>query len=227
MTRLFVVDDHAVLRHGLQLLLEQEPDLLVVGEAPNGQQLLDQLPTTPADLVLLDLHMPVLDGLATARRLCTDYPALRILMLSMVEEPLSIQQALTAGAHGYLLKNATKEEVVAATRLVAAGQPFLSAEIGLNLLRQAVNSPTVATAPASRVTSALSHREREILQLIAEGLTAPQIAEQLFTSKRTVETHRQNILEKTGCKNTATLMGYAITHNLITVAGSTELERVP
>jgi DNA-binding NarL/FixJ family response regulator len=227
MTRLFVVDDHAVLRHGLQLLLEQEPDLLVVGEAANGQQLLDQLPTTPADLVLLDLHMPVLDGLATARRLRTDYPALRILMLSMVEEPLSIQQALTAGAHGYLLKNATKEEVVAATRLVAAGQLFLSAEIGLNLLRQAVNSPTVATAPASRATSALSHREREILQLIAEGLTAPQIAEQLFTSKRTVETHRQNILEKTGCKNTATLMGYAITHNLITVAGSTEHERTP
>jgi DNA-binding NarL/FixJ family response regulator len=227
MTRLFVVDDHAVLRHGLQLLLEQEPDLLVVGEAANGQQLLDQLPTTPADLVLLDLHMPVLDGLATARRLRTDYPDLRILMLSMVEEPLNIQQALTAGAHGYLLKNATKEEVVAAARLVVAGQPFLSAEIGLNLLRQAVNSPTIATAPVSRVTSVLSRREREILQLIADGLTTPQIADQLFTSKRTVETHRQNILEKTGCKNAATLMGYAITHNLITVAGSTEPEQAP
>jgi DNA-binding NarL/FixJ family response regulator len=222
MTRLFIVDDHAVLRHGLQLLLEQEPDLLVVGEAANGQQLLDQLPTTPADLVLLDLHMPVLDGLATARRLRTDYPDLRILMLSMVEEPLSIQQALTAGAHGYLLKNATKEEVVAAARLVVAGQLFLSTEIGLNLLHQAVNSPTIATAPASRVPSALSRREREILQLVADGLTTLQIADQLFTSKRTVETHRQNILEKTGCKNTATLMGYAITHNLITAAGSTE-----
>lgn len=225
MTRLFIVDDHAVLRHGLQLLLEQEPDLLVVGEAANGQQLLDQLPTTPADLVLLDLHMPVLDGLATARRLRTDYPDLRILMLSMVEEPLSIQQALTAGADGYLLKNATKEEVVAATQLVAAGQLFLSAEIGLNLLRQAVSSAT--TEPAFRATSALSHREREILQLVADGLTTPQIADQLFTSKRTVETHRQNILEKTGCKNTATLMRYAIRNNLITVAGSTEPEQAP
>jgi DNA-binding NarL/FixJ family response regulator len=220
MTRLFIVDDHAVLRHGLQLLLEQEPDLLVVGEAAHGQQLLDRLPTTPVDLVLLDLHMPVLGGLATARRLRTDYPDLRILMLSMVEEPLSIQQALTAGAHGYLLKNATKEEVVAATRLVAAGQPFLSAEIGLNLLRQALSSPAIE--PAFRATSALSHREREILQLVADGLTTPQIADQLFTSKRTVETHRQNILEKTGCKNTATLMRYAITNNLITEAGSTE-----
>lgn len=139
-----------------------------------------------------------------------------------MKEPLSIQQALAAGAHGYLLKNAAKEEVVAAARLVVAGQPFLSAEIELSLLRLAVGTPAPAAPPCT--TSALSYREREILQLIAEGFTTSQIADQLFTSKRTVETHRQNILEKTGCKNTATLMGYAITHNLITLANSADSE---
>lgn len=224
MIRLFIVDDHAVLRHGLRRLFEQEPNLTVVGEAANGQQLLEQLPSTPVDLVLLDLNMPVLDGLATAKRLRADYPALRILMLSMVEEPLRIQQALTAGAQGYLLKNAAKEEVLAAVQLVLAGHPFLSSEVGLNLLRLVVDSPAPVAAPTLRKPPVLSQREREILHLVAEGLTTSQIADQLFASKRTIETHRQNMLEKTGCNNTAMLISYAITHQLITTLGSAKPE---
>jgi DNA-binding NarL/FixJ family response regulator len=212
MTRLLIVDDHAVLREGLRLLLAQEADFTVVGEAANGQQLLDQLPTTPADVVLLDLHMPVLGGLATAERLHAEYPALRILMLSMVEEPLSVQHALAAGAHGYLLKNAAKEEVLTGLRTVLAGRPYLSAEIGLALLARTAAPPP--PAPPAVVT--LTRREREILHLVADGLTTAQIADQLFTSKRTVETHRQNILEKTGCRNTAALISYASTQGLLT-----------
>ncbi len=132
MIRLFIVDDHAVLREGLRLLLAQEPDFAIVGEAANGQQLLDQLPTNPTDVVLLDLHMPVLGGLATAERLHAEYPDLRILMLSMVDEPLSIQHALAAGAHGYLLKNAEKEEVLIGLRTVLAGRRYLSTDIGVD-----------------------------------------------------------------------------------------------
>ena len=211
MTRLFIVDDHAVLREGLRLLLAQEADFTIVGEAANGQQLLDQLPTTPADAVLLDLHMPVLGGLATAERLHAEYPALRILMLSMVEEPLSVQHALAAGAHGYLLKNAAKEEVLTGLRTVLAGRPYLSAEIGLALLARTASPPP--PPPPAVVT--LTRREQEILHLVAEGLTTAQIADQLFTSKRTVETHRQNILEKTGCRNTAALISYASTQGLL------------
>jgi DNA-binding NarL/FixJ family response regulator len=213
MIRLFLVDDHAVLREGLRMLLEQEPDLTIVGEAANGQELLDQLPTTPADVVLLDLNMPVLSGVATVVRLRTDYPALRILMLSMVEEPLSIQQALAAGAQGYLLKNAAREEVLTGIRLVLAGRRFLSSEVGLSLLEAVGSSP--APRPVPPKNTKLSRREYEILLLVAEGLTTPQIAEQLFTSKRTVETHRQNILEKTGCRNTATLINFATAHGLL------------
>lgn len=213
MNRLFLVDDHTVLREGLQFLLAQEPDFTVVGEAANGQELLDQLPTTPADAVLLDLHMPVLGGLATATRLHAEYPDLRILMLSMVDEPLSIQHALAAGAHGYLLKNAVKDEVLMGLRTVLAGRPFLSSEIGLALLARITSPAPPASGPSAGVT--LTRREQEILQLVAEGFTTAQIADQLFTSKRTVETHRQNILEKTGCKNTAALISYASTQGLL------------
>lgn len=213
MIRLFIVDDHAVLREGLRLLFAQEADFTVVGEAANGQQLLDQLPASPADVVLLDLNMPVLGGVATAGRLRAEYPALRILMLSMVEEPLSIQHALAAGAHGYLLKNAIKDEVLMGLRTVLAGRPYLSAEIGLALLARLTSPARPSPGPTAGVT--LTRREQEILHLVAEGLTTAQIADQLFTSKRTVETHRQNILEKTGCKNTAALISYASTQGLL------------
>lgn len=216
MIRLFLVDDHAVLREGLRQLLEREADFHVVGEAGDGQQLLDQLPTTPADAVLLDLNMPGLDGVATAARLHADYPDLRILMLSMVEEPLRIQETLAAGAHGYLLKNASKDEVFAGIRTVLAGRRFLCSEIGLALLDRVVNAP--ASPPPPPAHSPLSRREHEVLRLVAEGLTTAQIADQLFTSKRTVESHRQNVLQKTGCKNTASLISYASAQGLLSGA---------
>lgn len=213
MIRLFLVDDHAVLREGLRFLLDLELDIALVGEATNGQDLLDQLPTTPTDVVLLDLNMPLLGGVPTAERLRTDYPALRVLVLSMVEEPLTIKQAFAAGAHGYLLKNASKDELLAGIRTVMAGRRFLCSELGLSFLDNSLRQPL--TAPGPPVASALSRREQEVLQLVAAGLTTQQIADQLFTSKRTVETHRQNILAKTDCKNTAALIHYAIKQQLL------------
>jgi DNA-binding NarL/FixJ family response regulator len=217
MTRLFLVDDHLVLREGLHQLLGQEPGLQIVGEAGHGQQLLEMLPTTPTDVVLLDLYMPVLDGIATAQQLRTHYPQLRILMLSMVEEPLSVGEALAAGAHGYILKNADKDEIVTGIQAVRNGKRFLCSEIGLALLDTVLASESGIPAPRLAPTSAmpLTRREREVLQLVAEGLTTQQIADQLFTSKRTVESHRQNMLEKTGCKNTAALISWASLHQLL------------
>lgn len=217
MIRLFLVDDHAVLREGIRRLLEQEPDFTIVGEAANGQLLLDQLPTTPTDVVLLDLNMPVLGGVATAERLRADYPDVRILILSMVEEPLNIKQALLAGADGYMLKNASKDEVLVGIRTVRAGRHFLCSEIGLSLLDTVIGTPVAAPLPTG---TRLSRRELEILGLVAEGLTTAQIADQLFSSKRTIETHRQNILEKTGCKNTAALISYAMMRGLLPTPAS-------
>jgi DNA-binding NarL/FixJ family response regulator len=214
MTRLFIVDDHAVLRNGLRALLSQEPGIELVGAAANGQELLDQLPEVPTDVVLLDMNMPVLDGVATTQRLAAEYPEIRVLMLSMVDQPRSIGQAFSAGAHGYILKNADKGEIVVAIQTVMAGKRFLCSEVGLNLLEQVLaGSPAAPAVPST--PSPLSRREQEVLQLVANGLTTQQIADQLFTSRRTVETHRQNILEKTGAKNTAALVRYAIAQGFL------------
>ncbi|MGI4862497.1 MAG: response regulator transcription factor [Janthinobacterium lividum] len=215
MTHLFIVDDHAVLRNGLRAILGQEPGIEVVGEAANGQELLDQLPTTPTDVVLLDMNMPLLDGIATAQRLHAEYPQVRVLMLSMVDQPRSIGQAFAAGAHGYLLKNADKSEILTAIQTVAAGKRFLCSEVALSLLDTVLAITTQPSTAPLNVASPLSRREQEVLQLVAEGLTTQQIADQLFTSKRTVETHRQNILGKTGAKNTAALVRHAIAQGFL------------
>jgi len=219
MTRLFIVDDHAVLRNGLRALLGQEPGIELVGEATNGQELLAQLPNTPTDVVLLDMNMPVLDGVATTQRLRAEYPEVRVLMLSMIDQPRSIGQAFAAGAHGYILKNADKNEIVVAIQTVMSGKRFLCSEVGLNLLSLVL--ATVAPVAVASSPSPLSRREQEVLQLVAEGLTTQQIADQLFTSRRTVETHRQNILDKTGAKNTAALVRYAIAQGFL--SGTSEV----
>ena len=215
MIRVFIVDDHTLIRDGLRALLDADPLFRVVGEAGNGQALLDQLPAVAADVVLLDLNMPVLDGLATTLRLRAEYPDLRILLLSMMTHERTIGEALAAGAHGYVLKNADKYEVVAALRGVAAGKRFLCSEIGLGLLEKLLQQESREESPRTPPGAALTHREREILQLVASGLTNQQMADQLHTSKRTVESHRQNMLEKTGVPNTPALVKYAMEHRLL------------
>jgi len=213
MSRIFLVDDHTIVRDGLRALLASEPDIEVVGEASNGQELLDRLPTTPADVVLLDANMPVLDGLATTLRLRAEFPQVRVLILSMLAHERYIGQLFDAGASGYVLKSAEKGEILVAIQTVIAGRQFLCSDLGLNMLRKvlAKDDEPEEAAKASR----LSRRESEVLQLLAEGLTTNEIAEKLFTSKRTIETHRQNILEKTQTKNTAALIRMAVTQGLL------------
>ena len=213
MIRLFLVDDHALLRHGLRALFQQETDLLIVGEAESGEQLLELLPSTPCDMVLLDLHMPGLDGLATTERLRAKWPEVRVLVLSMVDNERAIGQVLAAGARGYVLKNVSHDEILVGVRAVATGRRFLCSELGLSMLDKLLVS---VPEPAAKSSVGLSPREREILQLVADGLTTTQIADKLFTSPRTVETHRQNIMEKTGAKNTASLIKTAASQGWLT-----------
>jgi DNA-binding NarL/FixJ family response regulator len=213
MSRIFLVDDHTIVRDGLRALLANEPDITIVGEAGNGQELLDRLPTTPADVVLLDANMPVLDGLATTLRLRAEYPQVRVLILSMLAHERYIGQLFDAGASGYVLKSAEKDEILVAIQMVISGRQFLCSDLGLSMLRKVLakdDEPDESTK-ANR----LSRRESEVLQLLAEGLTTNEIAEKLFTSKRTIETHRQNILEKTQTKNTAALIRMAVTQGLL------------
>jgi DNA-binding NarL/FixJ family response regulator len=215
MNRVFIVDDHAIVRDGLRALLDSEPGLTVVGEAGHGQELLDRLPDTPTDVVLLDMNMPVLDGLATTTRLHAEYPEVKILVLSMLNHERYIGQLFDAGAHGYILKSAEKGEIVVAIQMVASGKRFLCSDLGLTMLRKVLDRDVSSELVEIKKPGQLTRRETEILRLLSEGLTTSEMAEKLFTSKRTIETHRQNILEKTHTKNTAALIKLAMTQGLL------------
>ena len=214
MTRIFLVDDHTIVRDGIRALLTTEPTITVVGEAGNGQELLDCLPTTPADVVLLDINMPVLDGFATTQRLQAEFPQVRILVLSMLTHERYVGQLLDAGALGFVLKNAERSEIITAIQTVAMGRQFLSNEIGIMMLRKVLSGEEMPE-PTAKKASQLTRREMEVLHLLSEGLTTSEMAEKLFTSKRTIETHRQNMLEKTQTKNTAALIKLAVLQGMI------------
>lgn len=213
MIRVFLVDDHHIVRSGLHLLLSAQPDLEVVGEAGDGLELLAQLPATPTDVVLLDVNMPGMDGAETARQLRAQYPEIRILALTMLDKESHIFQMLDAGAHGYLLKSSGADEIVTGVRTVAAGGQFLCTAAGLTALHKLRDAPRAEPAEKS---NGLSRREIEVLQLISQGLTTGEIADKLFLSKRTIETHRQNMMEKMQVKNTAALIKQAMTDGLLT-----------
>jgi len=217
MIRVFLTDDHVVLRSGVRSLLAGHAGLEVVGEAGNGHELLAQLPETPADVVLMDINMPSMDGLETTRQLRERYPAVRVLVLSMLASEEFIYQMLDAGASGYILKNAGLDEIVHGIRVVASGRQFLCTEVAFELLAKlrACQAGLMTAVAKNTKPGGLSKRETEVLQLIAKGFTNGEIAEQLFTSKRTIETHRQNIIEKTQMRNTASLIRFAVSEGLV------------
>jgi DNA-binding NarL/FixJ family response regulator len=216
MIRVLLVDDHPIVRNGIQALLADEPDIEVVGQTDNGQSLLELLANTPTDVVLMDVAMPVLDGFATMPLLQEQFPGVRVLVLSMLGSENDVYRIMQAGAAGYVMKNAESQEFVYAIRMVASGRPFMCTNMGLSLLQRLVKRTNTDVIPnTKRRPGDLTEREREVLQLLAEGFTNAEIAEKLCTSKRTIETHRQNIIEKTQVKNTAALMRYAVSHGLI------------
>lgn len=215
MIRILLVDDHTIIRDGIRALLSEQEDITVVGEAGNGKDLLEMLAHTPADVVLMDINMPVMDGVEATQQLQEHFPEVRVLALSMLDHEEYVNRMFDAGAMGYVLKNAGKMEIVYAIRTVALGKQFLCAELGIKFLAKLMKTPTQDPSAPAKKLDALSKRETEVLQLIAEGLTNAEIAEKLFTSKRTIETHRQNIIEKTQAKNTAALISYAVRQGLL------------
>ena len=219
MIRLFLVDDHPVVRGGIRALLAHEPDLLVVGEAIHGQDLLNQLPTTPADVVVLDSNMPVLDGLATTLHLHAEFPQVKVLILSMLNNERYVGQLFAAGALGYTLKNDEPAEIILAIRTVATGRPYLCSELSLQMLHKVLAQGQLPVAIPTGLPLPnpynFSRREVEVLELLAEGLTNGDIATRLLTSKRTIETHRQHLLGKTRARNVAALIRLAVAQGML------------
>lgn len=209
--RVILADDHRLVRDGLKSLLEQSPEITVVGVADTGRQLLSLLPQQAADLVLLDISMPDMNGIEATRQIVAEHPAIRIIILSMHSERHFVLEALNAGAHGYLLKDSAFTELVGAIQAVAAGGCYLSAKIAGIVVQDAIRPPqeTIATA-----FSLLTPRERQVLQSIAEGKSTKEIAFAFKVSIKTIETQRQNTMRKLKIHNVAELTKYAIRQGL-------------
>jgi two-component system, NarL family, response regulator NreC len=204
--RIVVVDDHAVVRSGLRLLLGAEEDMEVVGDAGNVHDAVFEVRAAKPDVVLLDVTMPGESGIDGLPKLLHEAPEARVLMLSMQDDPSYVREAFAAGARGYVLKEAIDAEVVAAVREVAAGNRYVHPALGARMVA------ADAAAQAAVAADPLSDREREVLRLLALGHTNQEIAKQLYISVRTAETHRAHIMRKLQLSTRAELVRYAIEH---------------
>jgi DNA-binding NarL/FixJ family response regulator len=207
MIRVFIVDDHPVVIEGIHSLLQQEKDIEWAGQAMNAQSCLGFFVNNTAHVVLMDINLPDVSGVELCATMKERYPGIMILGLSTFNQGLYIKKMMENGASGYILKNASRDELLNAIRAVHGGQIYFSGEVGQALQEYQRTSRTALPE--------LSPRERQILEHIAEGYTNPQIAEKLFLSQFTVDSHRKNLLAKLNVKNTASLIRLAVENKLI------------
>lgn len=205
--RVLLVDDHAVVRSGLRLLLDKEKDIAVVGEADSGARAIEQAAALRPDVIVMDITLPDCDGIETTRRIRAEMPAARVLALTMHGEETFLVRFLQAGGMGYVRKSSSDRDLVEAIRRVARGESFLQPEgVDAIVRKQHTQEPAPET---------LSERERQVLALTAKGHTSREIGDQLALSPRTVETYRERIMQKLGLAHRSELVEYALRHNLL------------
>ena len=209
MIRAVVVDDHAVVRSGIKLLLDRERDIDVVGEAGSAKDAIFTVRALKPDVILLDVVMPGESGIEVLPKLLKESAETKVLVLSMQDDPSYVREAFAAGASGYVLKEAADEEVVAAVREIADGGRYVHPVLGARMVT------AEAGARAAAEADPLSEREREVLRLLALGHTNQEIAKMLYISVRTAETHRAHIMQKLGFSTRAELVRYALSHGLL------------
>ncbi|KOX02311.1 regulator [Streptomyces sp. NRRL B-1140] len=210
--RILLADDHALVRRGVRLILDQQPDLEVVAEAGDGAEAIELARTRDVDLAVLDIAMPRLTGLQAARELAVLRPGLRILMLTMHDNEQYFFQALKAGASGYVLKSVADRDLVAACRAAMRDEPFLYPGAVTALIRNYLDRARNGQETPDQI---LTPREEEVLKLVAEGHSSKEIADLLFISIKTVQRHRANLLQKLGLRDRLDLTRYAIRAGLI------------
>lgn len=210
-TGILLVDDHAIIRQGLRSLLEKQPDLEVVAEAEDGRKAIELVRELLPDIVIMDVTMPSLNGIEATRQICSDFPEVKVIALSIHSNRRFIGDMLQAGAAGYILKDSLFEELVRAIKAVTAGDRYLSPKItGVVIDDYIKHLSTSAESPLATLTS----REREVLQLVAEGRSTKQVALELHVSTKTIEANRRQIMEKLDLHSVAELTKYAIREGL-------------
>ena len=211
----FLADDHPVVRNGLMLILQAEPDIKVVGQAADGHEAVKRVGKAAPDVVIMDIAMPGLNGVEATKKIGATCPTARVLILSMHATAEHIYQALQAGAQGYLLKESAGEEVLKAVRALCKGKRYLSEKISETVVNDYLQQRTLEKKKSP--LESLSEREREILQLAAEGKTSAEIGRILFISQKTVETYRSRLMHKLGIADHSALIKFAIQYGLTTV----------
>ena len=217
MIRVLIAEDHLLVRAGIRALLEKAGDIHILGEASNGQEAVDMARELKPDVLIMDIMMPRLNGIQAAEQIQSLKLPIPILILSMYSDAGFIHKALQCGVKGYVLKSSVSDELLQAVRSVAAGQTFFSGPISEILEENAVQSPSLAREVEPFAT--LSPREKEIMQLIAEGYTSAEIGKLLFISDKTVEKHRVKLMKKLNVRNLAGLVRLAIKYRLVDVEG--------
>lgn len=210
--RVLLADDHKIFRDGVRSILEKEKDIEVVGEAANGTEVIELIKQLEVNVLVLDIDIGKPNGIEITEILSKDHPETKILILSMMGLHDFVIQALEKGAIGFLLKNTGKDEVLTAIRSVSKGDSYFSREVSAILIEQ-LHKPS--SARRKNIDIPISPREIEVLKLIAQEFSNSEIAEKLYISIRTVDTHRRNLLEKLGAKNTAGLVKFAIQKGLV------------
>ncbi|MBS1629951.1 MAG: response regulator transcription factor [Bacteroidetes bacterium] len=209
----FITDDHQIFRQGLRMALSDDPALECIGEAGNGKELLEQLKFIQPDVILLDLKMPEMDGMEATREVRKQFPDLRILILTMHDDDQLVLHLLEAGANGYLVKNTDADEIKLALHSCKDTGYYFSDYVSNLMLRSIIKKN--APAPTFRENVELSDREKEVLLLICDGCTMAEIGEKIFLSPRTVEKTKTSLYEKTGAKNSAGLIMYAVKQGFV------------
>lgn len=211
--KIVLVDDHQIVRDGLRALLEREPGMIVVGEASNGRAAREVVAERRPDVVVMDVSMPELNGLEAARQISTEHPNVKIIALSMHADHRSVLAMLSAGASGYVVKMTAGAELVRAIQAVTAGHTYVSPEVATLI----VGALRKHSAPPGAPAGELSTREREVLQLLAEGRTSKEIASRLGVAVSTIDTHRRQVMDKLDLRTIAELTKYAIREGLTSV----------
>lgn len=210
--KICIVDDHALFRNGLKLLLNSNEQMTVVSEMSNGKEFLDNIDKNIPDIVLMDINMPVMNGIEATEKITKKYPNIKVIALSMFGENDYYYKMINAGVKGFLLKNSEIGEVTNAIMEVQNGNSYFSQELLYNVIKNFKTNKEIETE-----TAKLSKRELQVLEELCKGLSNQEIADTLFISKRTVDKHRANLLSKTDSKNTANLIMYAIKNKLVSV----------
>lgn len=205
MIKILVVDDHNIVSDGLRSLIEDTDGMECVGTAPNGKQDLEVIKSLPVDVVLMDIDMPIMNGIEATRAVKRNHPNVKVISLTMHKERGMVQRLMECGADGYMLKNSDREELITAIRKVEAGQKYFSSDVALSLLQKA----DTTILPGEGTMADITEREAEIIRMLAQGLSSKEIGDKLFISNRTVDTHRTNIMQKLGIHNVAGLIRWA------------------